>query len=97
MAERTVTRADLADALVQNANAQRADAARFVESFLASLESAIVAGQTVKLARFGNFVVRQKRQRVGRNPKTGQEVPITSRRVVTFRPSQLLRDRVGPK
>jgi integration host factor subunit alpha len=56
------------------------------------IQDALVEGETVKLSRFGNFTVRAKRQRVGRNPKTGEEVPITPRRVVTFRPSQMLRD-----
>jgi integration host factor subunit alpha len=56
------------------------------------MQDAMVQGETVKLSRFGNFNVRAKRQRIGRNPKTGEEVPITPRRVVTFRPSQMLRE-----
>ena len=71
---------------------QRADANRLLTSMLDRLQDALVAGDSVKLSRFGNFVVRAKRQRVGRNPKTGEEVPITPRRVVTFRPSQMLRE-----
>lgn len=94
MSDRTVTRADLADAIAAHAHVSRQDGAKYLETILRQLERAIVAGDTVKIARFGNFVVRAKRERVGRNPKTGQEVPITPRRVVTFRPSQMLRDRV---
>ena len=71
---------------------QRADANRLLTRMLDLVQDALVAGDTVKLSRFGNFNVRTKRQRVGRNPKTGEEVPITPRRVVTFRPSQMLRD-----
>jgi integration host factor subunit alpha len=59
---------------------------------LEMMQDALVEGETVKLSRFGNFNVRDKRQRIGRNPKTGEEVPITPRRVVTFRPSQMLRE-----
>lgn len=71
---------------------QRAEANRLLTSMLDHIQAALVEGETVKLSRFGNFLVRAKRQRIGRNPKTGEEVPITPRRVVTFRPSQMLRD-----
>jgi integration host factor subunit alpha len=71
---------------------QRADANRLLTRMLEMIEDTLVAGEIVKLSRFGNFNVRTKRQRIGRNPKTGEEVPITPRRVVTFRPSQMLRD-----
>jgi integration host factor subunit alpha len=71
---------------------QRADANRLLTRMLEMIEDTLVAGDTVKLSRFGNFNVRAKRQRIGRNPKTGEEVPITPRRVVTFRPSQMLRE-----
>ena len=71
---------------------QRADANRLLTRMLDMVQDTLVEGDTVKLSRFGNFNVRTKRQRVGRNPKTGEEVPITPRRVVTFRPSQMLRD-----
>lgn len=94
MAEKTVTRADLVEALARRANMQRADANRLLTRMLEMVQDALVDGDTVKLSRFGNFNVRAKRQRVGRNPKTGEEVPITPRRVVTFRPSQMLRDYV---
>ena len=89
---KTVTRADLVEALARRANMQRADANRLLTRMLEMMQDALVEGDTVKLSRFGNFNVRDKRQRVGRNPKTGEEVPITPRRVVTFRPSQMLRE-----
>jgi integration host factor subunit alpha len=90
----TVTRADLSEAIVRRTNVPRADANRFLEAMLRIISDSLVEGDTVKLSRFGNFQARSKRERVGRNPKTGKEVPITPRRVVTFRPSQLLRQRV---
>ena len=92
MASKTVTRADLVEALARRTNMQRADANRLLTRMLDMMQDALVEGDTVKLSRFGNFNVRAKRQRIGRNPKTGEEVPITPRRVVTFRPSQMLRD-----
>lgn len=92
MANKTITRADLVEALARRADMQRADANRLLTRLLEMIEDELVAGNTVKLSRFGNFNVRAKRQRIGRNPKTGEEVPITPRRVVTFRPSQMLRE-----
>lgn len=92
MAGKTITRADLVEALARRANMQRADANRLLTRMLEMMQDSLVEGETVKLSRFGNFNVRAKRQRVGRNPKTGEEVPITPRRVVTFRPSQMLRE-----
>ncbi len=92
MANKTITRADLVEALARRADMQRADANRLLTRMLEMIEDELVAGNTVKLSRFGNFNVRAKRQRIGRNPKTGEEVPITPRRVVTFRPSQMLRE-----
>jgi integration host factor subunit alpha len=89
---KTVTRADLVEALAKRANMQRADANRLLTRMLEMMQDSLVDGETVKLSRFGNFNVRAKRQRIGRNPKTGEEVPITPRRVVTFRPSQMLRE-----
>lgn len=94
MTGKTITRADLVEALARRANLQRADANRLLTRMLEMVQDALVEGETVKLSRFGNFNVRAKRQRIGRNPKTGEEVPITPRRVVTFRPSQMLRDYV---
>ncbi len=92
MANKTITRADLVEALARRADMQRADANRLLTRLLEMIEDELVAGNVVKLSRFGNFNVRAKRQRIGRNPKTGEEVPITPRRVVTFRPSQMLRE-----
>ncbi|MBL8537198.1 MAG: integration host factor subunit alpha [Hyphomonadaceae bacterium] len=92
MAGKTITRADLVEALVKRSSLQRSDANRLLTRLLEIMQESLVAGETVKLSRFGNFNVRSKRQRVGRNPKTGEEVPITPRRVVTFRPSQMLRE-----
>lgn len=92
MSGKTVTRADLVEALARRTEMQRADANRLLTRMLELMQDALVEGETVKLSRFGNFNVRAKRQRVGRNPKTGEEVPITPRRVVTFRPSQMLRE-----
>ena len=87
MAGKTITRADLVEALARRANMQRADANRLLTRMLEMMQDSLVEGETVKLSRFGNFNVRAKRQRVGRNPKTGEEVPITPRR-----PSQMLRE-----
>ncbi len=92
MANKTITRADLVEALARRADMQRSDANRLLTRMLEMIEERLVAGEMVKLSRFGNFNVRAKRQRIGRNPKTGEEVPITPRRVVTFRPSQMLRE-----
>lgn len=92
MAGKTITRADLVEALARRSSMQRADANRLLTRMLEVVQEALVDGEMVKLSRFGNFNVRAKRQRIGRNPKTGEEVPITPRRVVTFRPSQMLRE-----
>lgn len=94
MSEKTITRADFVEALHKRCDVSRTAGARFLEGMLSAMETALVAGDTVKLARFGNFVVRDKSERVGRNPKTGEAAKITPRRVVTFRPSQLMRQRV---
>ena len=94
MPAKTITRADLVEALARRASMQRVEANRLLSSMLDHIQDSLVSGESVKLSRFGNFMVRTKRHRVGRNPKTGEEVPITPRRVVTFRPSQMLRDYV---
>ena len=90
----TMTRADLADALTREVGLSRADSGKVVEQILASMCEALSEGQNVKISGFGTFVLRDKGQRVGRNPKTGIEVPIAPRRVLTFRASQMLRDRI---
>ena len=92
MATKTITRADLVEALARRGGLQRTDANRLLTRMLEMMQDALIDGEGVKLSRFGNFNVRAKRERIGRNPKTGEEVAITPRRVVTFRPSQMLRD-----
>ncbi len=95
MAEKTLTRMDLADAVHSQVGLSRNESADLVESVLGHVSDALVAGQAVKRSSFGTFSVREKAARVGRNPKTGQEVPIHPRRVLTFRPSHLMKDRVA--
>ena len=93
----TLTRADIAEAINRHVGLSRADASAMIESILEHVIDALVAGENVKISGFGTFVLRDKAQRVGRNPKTGVEVPITPRRVMTFRASQMLKDQVaGP-
>ena len=91
----TLTRADLADTINRKLGFSRAESLALVESILRHMCSAMNAGENVKISGFGTFVLRDKRERVGRNPKTGIEVPITPRRVMTFRASQLLKERVA--
>ncbi len=91
----TLTRADLADALNRKMGLSRAESLTLVESILDRMSDALAGGANVKISGFGTFLLRDKAQRVGRNPKTGVEVPITPRRVMTFRASQLLKDRVA--
>lgn len=100
MTQTTITRVELVEALVACAESGRSkmsrhDCARFLEAALESVSQTLARGEAVKLSRFGNFVVRSKSQRIGRNPKTGKAVAITPRRVVTFRPSPMLRQQVG--
>ena len=90
----TLTRADLAEALNRRVGLSRADALAMVEGILRHMCMALSDGETVKISGFGTFILRDKAQRVGRNPKTGVEVPITPRRVLTFRASQMLKDRI---
>jgi len=94
MADHTVTRAELADVVYQQIGLSRNEAAEFVESVLAQISDELVRGVTVNISSFGSFIVRRKGQRIGRNPKTGQEVPIEPRRVLTFRASPALKRRV---
>lgn len=97
MAVPTLTRADLADAINRSVGLSRADAGRMVESILDHVTDALGKGQQVKLTGFGTFLLRDKNQRIGRNPKTGVEVPITPRRVLGFRASHQVRDRIAGK
>lgn len=95
MSDKTLTRMDLAEAVHSQVGLSRNESADLVESVLNHVSDALVAGQSVKISSFGTFSVREKAARVGRNPKTGQEVPISPRRVLTFRPSHLMKDRVA--
>jgi integration host factor subunit alpha len=90
----TLTRADLAEALHKDIGLSRADSAKIVEQILAEMCEALARGENVKISGFGTFVLRDKGERVGRNPKTGVEVPIAPRRVLTFRASQMMRERI---
>jgi integration host factor subunit alpha len=91
----TLTRADLADAINRKVGTSRAESLVLVESILGLMGDALETGENVKVSGFGTFLLRDKSERVGRNPKTGVEVPITPRRVMTFRASQMLKDRVA--
>lgn len=90
----TLTRADLAEAVNRKLGLSRSESLGMVEAILGHLCDAMAQGENVKISGFGTFLLRDKAQRVGRNPKTGIEVPITSRRVLTFRASQMLKDRI---
>lgn len=95
MTGRTVTRADLCEAVYQRLGLSRAESADLVEVVLREISDCLEKGEPVKLSSFGTFAVRDKGERVGRNPKTGVEVPITSRRVLTFKPSNVLKARIN--
>ncbi|MCK4861211.1 MAG: integration host factor subunit alpha [Rhodobacteraceae bacterium] len=94
MSESTLTRMDLSEAVFREVGLSRNESADLVESVLDHVSDALVAGESVKISSFGTFSVRSKNERIGRNPKTGEEVPIAPRRVLTFRPSHLMKDRV---
>jgi integration host factor subunit alpha len=94
MADNTLTRAHLAEAVYQEAGLSRNDAAAMVDTVLAEISQVLVQGEMVKLSSFGSFQVRSKGQRVGRNPKTGAEVPILPRKVLVFRASHVLKDAI---
>lgn len=95
MGGNTLTRMDLTEAVFREVGLSRNESAALVESVLQHISDALVRGETVKISSFGTFSVRDKAARVGRNPKTGEEVPILPRRVLTFRPSHLMKDRVA--
>ena len=95
MANRTITRADLAEAVYQEVGLSRNESADLVEAILSEISSSLVSGKNVKISSFGSFLVRDKGRRIGRNPKTGEEVPIEPRRVLSFRASQVLKDRIN--
>ncbi len=95
MAGHTVTRAQLSEAVYQEVGLSRNELAELVELVIAEISGALERGDMVKISSFGSFAVRQKGQRVGRNPKTGQEVPISPRRVLVFRASHALKDQIN--
>lgn len=95
MSTNTVTRSDLTDAVYRELGLSRTESAHLVESIIEHVISALLKGETVKIAGFGTFSLRDKSERIGRNPKTGDEVPITPRRVLVFKPSLVLKDRVN--
>jgi integration host factor subunit alpha len=92
MTSKTLTRADLSEAVHRQIGLSHSESADLVKSMLDLVSDTLVAGKTVKLSSFGTFMVRQKNGRIGRNPKTGEEVPITPRRVLVFRPSQVMKN-----
>ena len=95
MAGNTATRADLSEAVYREVGLSRSESAELVEAILGRISDALVRGENVKISSFGTFTVRDKGPRMGRNPKTGEEVPIGPRRVLVFRPSHVMRERVN--
>lgn len=95
MSDKTLTRMDLSEAVFKEVGLSRNESAEIVESLLNHMSDALTKGEQVKISSFGTFSVRDKTARVGRNPKTGEEVPITPRRVLTFRPSHLMKEKVA--
>jgi integration host factor subunit alpha len=95
MDDQTVTRAQLTEAVYQEVGLSRNESADLVETVLNEISDALMRDEMVKISSFGSFFVRQKGQRVGRNPKTGEEVPILPRRVLVFRPSHVLKNRIN--
>ena len=95
MAGKTVTRAHLAESVYQEVGLSRSESAGLVDAILGEISDSLLSEGSVKISSFGTFAVRQKGRRVGRNPKTGQEVPILPRRVLVFRASQVLKERIN--
>lgn len=95
MSGKTLTRMDLGEAVFREVGLSRNESSELVEAVLDHVSNALVSGENVKISSFGTFSLRDKKARIGRNPKTGEEVPITPRRVLTFRPSHLMKDRVS--
>jgi len=95
MAQKTVTRADLAEAVYQAVGLARTESAELVERVLEIISDSLVSGDNVKLSSFGSFQVRGKNERIGRNPKTGEEVPILPRQVLVFKPSNVLKTKIN--
>ena len=97
MSEKTLTRAQLGEAVYEEVGLSRIESGDLLESVLSEMSSALTRGETVKISSFGSFSIRQKGQRIGRNPKTGEEVPILPRKVLVFRPSQVLKGRINER
>ena len=95
MAAKTLTRADLGEAVHRTIGLSRTESADLVKLMLDAMADTLAAGEPVKLSSFGTFMVRSKSGRIGRNPKTGEEVPITPRRVLVFRPSQVMKNLIN--
>lgn len=95
MSNRTITRADLAEAVYEQVGLSRNESADLVEMVLDEISNDLINGGSVKISSFGSFAVREKGERIGRNPKTGVEVPILPRKVLVFRASHVLKDRVN--
>lgn len=95
MGGKTLTRADLAEAVVRKVGLPRNESQELVELVLSEISGSLARGEQVKLSSFGSFGIREKGQRMGRNPKTGEEVPITPRKVLVFRPSNIMKDRIN--
>ena len=95
--DKTTTRSTLSEAVFKNVGLSRNESATLVDSVFDEILKSLIQGADVKISSFGTFVVRQKKERVGRNPKTGQEVPITARSVVTFRASNVLKSKVNSR
>ena len=95
MSGKTITRADLSEAVYKRVGLSRTESAALVETVLDHIADCVVRGEPVKLSSFGSFVVRNKGERVGRNPKTGEEVPISPRRVLVFKASNVLKQKIN--
>ena len=95
--DRTTTRSTLSEAVFKNVGLSRNESSVIVDSVFSEILKSLIQGDDVKISSFGTFVVRQKKERIGRNPKTGQEVPITARCVVTFRASNVLKSKVNSR
>ncbi len=95
--DKTTTRSTLSEAVFKNVGLSRNESATLVDSVFTEILISLISGDDVKISSFGTFIVRQKKERIGRNPKTGEEVPITARSVVTFRASNVLKSKVNNK
>ena len=95
--DKTTTRSTLSEAVFKNVGLSRNESANLVDSVFSEILTSLIKGDDVKISSFGTFIVREKKERIGRNPKTGEEVPITARSVVTFRASNVLKSKVNLK